>query len=262
MPKLVSLSDDDRHPIFDEFWDEVSSSQDVRHRRAFVEWSRQARPRLPKEPTTAQLEAWIDLANLVQDPDFRRAVRESLQEPHAPSQEEDRLIQAHREAAQAHREASQEFRESFPAEVPTITHPTRAEVEQCVKKGSEILREAHAAYQAGLVTDSPQAQDLADRYVACIAEASGVQDHAEMQRRMAAVHTNAKIQRAMPLAFLLSPRPGPRFPGPRFIELRRYFSLLATINGELQAEEERAAYGWLMAAVCVPGSHIEPATGN
>ncbi|HET6354560.1 TipAS antibiotic-recognition domain-containing protein [Streptomyces sp.] len=250
MHKRVSMSDDDRHQLIDEFWDEVSSSQDVRHRRAFVEWSRQARPKLPEEPTTAQLEAWIELADLVQDPDFRRAVRESLEEPHAPSQEESRLIQAHREA-------SQEFRESFPAEVPTTTRPTKAELEQCVKKGSEILREVHAAYQAGLVTDSPQAQDLADRYVACIAEASGVQDHSEMRRRMAAVHTNAKIQGAMPLALLPSPRLGPRF-----IELRRYFSLLATINGELQAEEERAAYGWLMAAVCVPGSRSEPGTGN
>ncbi|HET6356919.1 MerR family transcriptional regulator [Streptomyces sp.] len=247
MHKLVSMSDDDRDRLIDEFWDEVSDGTEPRPRRAFVEELRQARPKLPEEPTTEQLEAWIELADLVQDPDFRRVHGKLLQEHPDP-------VEYRREYIQAYHQAVQKSREALQAGVPTTSRPTRAELEQRMKKEDAFVREAHAAYQAGLATDSPQAQDLANRYVAWQAEVFGVQDHAEMRRRMAAAfHTNVERQRAKQVS------PGP---GPRLSELHRYRSLVATINGEPQAEEEQAARGWLMEAICAPGSHNEPTTEN
>lgn len=298
MHKLVSMSDDDRDRIIDEFWDEVSDGPISRPRQVYVEELRQARPKLPPEPTTDQLEAWIELADLVQDPDFRRAVRESLQEYPGPFNHEShqeirkalkeiresfpgkvptladlskqdpdfhRVLrdfpQEHRdpseygrEIIQAYRQAVQIFRASFPDGAPTTTPPTRTEWEQRVKKLNAFVREANAAYQAGLATDSPQAQDLADRYVAWRAEMAEVQDHAEMRRRIATDRrTNEKRGRATPLA---------HGPGPRLSELRTYRTLVAKINGEPQTEDKRAGIEWLMEAICVPGPHSKPTTGN
>src|SRR5205807_3885996 len=37
---------------------------------------RSAMPDLPEEPDTAQIEAWVELAELVAQPDFRRRIRQ------------------------------------------------------------------------------------------------------------------------------------------------------------------------------------------
>lgn len=74
MHKLVSMSDDDRERLLDEFWNEIVDGLEVRP--VLVERLRERRPKLPKDPTTEQLEAWIELADLAPDDDFRGAVRD------------------------------------------------------------------------------------------------------------------------------------------------------------------------------------------
>lgn len=78
MHKLVGLSDEERHQLIDEFWTEVCAGWEPPER--MVEWWRAARPELPDYPATAQLEAWIELAELVQDNEVRQAVRRQLYE--------------------------------------------------------------------------------------------------------------------------------------------------------------------------------------
>ncbi|MEO3774006.1 MerR family transcriptional regulator [Micromonospora sp. B9E7] len=78
MHKLVGLSDEERDRLIDEFWIEVSAGWEPPER--MVEWWRAARPELPDHPSAAQLEAWIELAELVQDTEVRQAVRRELYE--------------------------------------------------------------------------------------------------------------------------------------------------------------------------------------
>ncbi|PWV45064.1 MerR family transcriptional regulator [Nocardiopsis sp. L17-MgMaSL7] len=74
---LVSMSDEEREQLIDGFWNEVGADLDVPV--GFVEQLRQLRPRLPQDPSAAQLQAWVELADLVQDREFRDAVRAYLQ---------------------------------------------------------------------------------------------------------------------------------------------------------------------------------------
>ncbi|MDP9793395.1 DNA-binding transcriptional MerR regulator [Catenuloplanes nepalensis] len=76
MHKLAGMSDDERDRLLDEFWAEVSTGLEVPEK--LLGWWRSARPQLPDQPTTAQLEAWIELADLVQNREIRTAVRRQL----------------------------------------------------------------------------------------------------------------------------------------------------------------------------------------
>ena len=73
MHDLVPLSDDDRDRLLDGFWDEVTDGLTVHP--SFAEQLHRMRPTLPGEPTTEQLQAWIEPADLVRDDAFRRSVR-------------------------------------------------------------------------------------------------------------------------------------------------------------------------------------------
>ncbi len=75
MNKIAQMSDEERNRMIDEFWDEATEGLDVNPE--FVAWMRSAKPNLPDDASTEQVEAWIELAELVSDPDFRRSVRET-----------------------------------------------------------------------------------------------------------------------------------------------------------------------------------------
>ncbi|MFI6734747.1 MerR family transcriptional regulator [Nonomuraea sp. NPDC050451] len=204
MHKLVSMSDDDRDRLIDQFWNEVSNGLDVDP--AFVERLRELRPNLPEEPTTEQLEAWIELADLVRDDGFRRSVREHLHETYSTAQ--GRIMTA-------------------PATLGWI------------EQGAAVIREAQAAHRAGLPADSPQARDIAGRFLAAIAEAAGQRDTVEFRRRLAAnllvakdLH-NAELRRAA--------HESSRF--------GRYLSLVAAVNGTTREDEASVPYEWIAAAL-------------
>jgi DNA-binding transcriptional MerR regulator len=71
--KLARLSAQERKQIIDVFLDEVLGGVDAAE--GMVSHLRQATPNLPDHPTPEQVDAWVELAELVQDPDFRRGVR-------------------------------------------------------------------------------------------------------------------------------------------------------------------------------------------
>lgn len=80
MNRLASMPDEERKRLVDEFWDEVSEGLDVES--DFYAWMRSAKPELPDDPSPEQVEAWIEFAELVRDPDFRRLIR-TMSEQHA-----------------------------------------------------------------------------------------------------------------------------------------------------------------------------------
>ncbi|AWS45129.1 MerR family transcriptional regulator [Streptosporangium sp. 'caverna'] len=73
MNKLARLSAQERAAIIEDFVDEVFSGLDADPQ--LYERMRSTMPGLPDDPTPEQVDAWIELAELVTDPDFRRRMR-------------------------------------------------------------------------------------------------------------------------------------------------------------------------------------------
>ncbi|SEQ89395.1 DNA-binding transcriptional regulator, MerR family [Lentzea xinjiangensis] len=150
MHKLAGLSDHDRDRLIDDFWNEISDGLDASP--AFVDLLRSHRPILPEEPSTEQLEAWIELANLVQDQDFRRAVRQQLHDLCA---------------------------------LDGAGVMMAPEMLSAFDRGGAVLQEAHEAQQAGLPSDSARGREIAGRYVEFMRGISGEPDSPEYRRRLA-----------------------------------------------------------------------------
>jgi DNA-binding transcriptional MerR regulator len=73
MKNLATMTDEERAKLIDEFWDEVTEGLDIDP--DFDTGMRSAKPALPDDPTPEQLQAWLELAELVQDKDFRARIR-------------------------------------------------------------------------------------------------------------------------------------------------------------------------------------------
>jgi DNA-binding transcriptional MerR regulator len=73
MNKLAQLSAQERRQIIDDFVTEIFDGLDPDPGLALG--LRQATPGLPDDPSAEQVDAWVELAELVQDRDFRRRVR-------------------------------------------------------------------------------------------------------------------------------------------------------------------------------------------
>ncbi|WP_326550502.1 MerR family transcriptional regulator [Micromonospora sp. NBC_01813] len=212
MHKLVTMSDEEREQLVDDFSTEFTAGLGIDD---FVDYLRPWRPRLPADPTSEQLEAWIELADLVQDADFRQAVRRYFSDTFA-GPPADQRTQPQPPAEGTDPEADH-----------TADSQTDAEVEQLV----ELLTEARDAAEAGLPVDSPQARELAGRYLAAVAARADEPDAAAVRRQLAAADPGRQVSRYAEL-------------------LGRYQSLTATINGVPQPKAVGApATTWLHAAV-------------
>jgi DNA-binding transcriptional MerR regulator len=74
MNKLAKLSEEERNRILSDFYDETFGGLDIDP--DFERRMRSVTPDLPDDPTPEQVEAWIELAELVTDDGYRRRVRE------------------------------------------------------------------------------------------------------------------------------------------------------------------------------------------
>ncbi|GAA3763719.1 MerR family transcriptional regulator [Plantactinospora mayteni] len=77
MNKLARLSAQERQRMIDDFVDRTFAGIDPNASGAKIaEGMRQLPAELPDDPTPAQVDAWLELAELVADPEFARRVRE------------------------------------------------------------------------------------------------------------------------------------------------------------------------------------------
>jgi DNA-binding transcriptional MerR regulator len=84
MHRLAQLSDDERKRIVADFLDQAFEGLDIDP--GFERRLRSAAPELPEDPTPEQVDAWIELAELVQDPGFRRTIRRMSEQQSASRQ--------------------------------------------------------------------------------------------------------------------------------------------------------------------------------
>jgi hypothetical protein len=73
MHKLAKLSDDERRRLVNDFIDDTFGG--LQANPDFVALMRSAMPELPEDPEPEQVDAWVELAELTQDPAFRASVR-------------------------------------------------------------------------------------------------------------------------------------------------------------------------------------------
>ena len=151
MHRLVSMADEEREQVVDDFWNSVADGLDVPD--GFVERLRGERPALPDEPTADRLRAWIELADLLQDAGFRTRVRDHL-----------RLTYS---AGPGRTIASAPFQE--------FIHET----------GGPAAREVLALYRAGLPAASPHVREAATRFLEGATALSGTALTRQVRERMA-----------------------------------------------------------------------------
>jgi DNA-binding transcriptional MerR regulator len=99
MHKLATLSEDERRRLIGDFLDAAFGGLDA----GFAGIMRSMTPELPDNPEAEQVEAWVELAGLSQDPDFRAAVRR-MAEQHAAEHTQDGATGLRRDPVSAVRE--------------------------------------------------------------------------------------------------------------------------------------------------------------
>ncbi|GAA2845759.1 MerR family transcriptional regulator [Nonomuraea rubra] len=211
MHKLVSMTDEERERTIDDFWNDVGQDLDVPE--GFVDRLRAMRPVLPADPTAAQLEAWIELADLVSDPAFRDAVRTYLRDTYSPP--EARLL------------ATEPFQE--------FMHVS----------GATLMEELLAAQRAGQSPRSPGVQQAVIRFMEAAAGLSGTPLTPELRDRMADGYRQVPgLLRQIADEDAASGRPV------YDSTHGRYLSLVALINGTpAEADHDPIPYAWIADAM-------------
>ncbi len=149
MNELARMSDEERQRILDDFFEEVFGPYQLDPQ--FEQHMRSVRIELPDDPSTEQLEAWVELAKLVQDPDFRESVK--------------------RMSAQ-HEERRRNGTDMSP--------PSDNQMESF----NHAIAQAREALDAGIAPESEEAKAFAARVNTKWAEALGVPDDERVVERL------------------------------------------------------------------------------
>ncbi|MDA0563421.1 MerR family transcriptional regulator [Streptomonospora sp. S1-112] len=219
MHKLVSMTDEERERVIDDFWNEVGAGLSVPE--GFVERLRRMRPVLPEEPTAAQLEAWIELADLVGDAKFRAAVRSYLERTYSSG--EGRVVAG---------AAFQEF---------------------MYGSGTALVEEVLAAYRAGESPRSARAQQAVTRFMEGAAAVSGARLTPQLRDRM------AEMYRQVPELLRRIAEEDAASTEPVYGDTHgRYMELVGVINGDAPQEDPEALpYAWIAEAMA-SGAPVGP----
>lgn len=147
MHKLARLSDEERRRIITDFIDESFAGLDLNP--DFTAKMRSALPELPDDPEPEQVDAWVELAELVGDPGFRTSVR--------------RMAEA---------QAADVSGGTYPDDPARLAELTREKVDQAVADG--------------VAPDSAAARPIVDELAGAYADASQTTDDAEFRRGLLA----------------------------------------------------------------------------
>ena len=149
MNELARMSDEERQRILDDFFEEVFGPYELDPQ--FEQHMRSVRIELPDDPTTEQLEAWVELAKLVQDPDFRSSIK--------------RMSQQHEEQRRSGKDMSP---------------PENNQMEAF----NFAIAQAREALEAGIAPESDAAREVVARVNANWAEALGVPNDERVVERL------------------------------------------------------------------------------
>ncbi|WP_455361006.1 MerR family transcriptional regulator [Streptomyces sp. SYSU K21746] len=146
MHRLAQLSEDERRRLIGDFLDAVFGGLDAAP--AFAGVMRSMTPELPDNPEAEQVQAWVELAEMSLDPDFRAVVRRMAEDQAAEQARSD-------------------------------TMGPRRDIAAAVRD------QAGPALTAGLDPASPQADPIVAAFTAHYAHLLGRPDDVELRRRLA-----------------------------------------------------------------------------
>lgn len=135
--ELARLSEEERQAILDDFFDEVFGGLELDP--GFERMMRSVRVELPDDPSTEQLEAWIELANMVRDPDFRSSIRRMSERHHEMRAGGADLSGASQEQMAAFEHTMAQAREALDAGVDPRSPEAAAVVARVNEKWSEVV---------------------------------------------------------------------------------------------------------------------------
>jgi DNA-binding transcriptional MerR regulator len=151
---FAQASAEESRRIMEEFLDSIfADHQD----NPFAQRMRTTLPVLPDEPSTERIDAWVELAGLVQDSEFRARVREMI-------------VEGERQRAAS-----------------GITETDQA----TQRAGQAVVDRAGTAVSQGVATDSPEALAIVDEVVPLFSAAASKADSPEYRRELA--HQLAKF---------------------------------------------------------------------
>lgn len=85
MNRIANATAEERRRLTDEFLDSIFDFGDGPVSNEFTEWMRRMKPDLPDDPTDQQIDAWLELAELMRDSGFRDRLREMGRATFGPS---------------------------------------------------------------------------------------------------------------------------------------------------------------------------------
>ncbi|MFF7359478.1 MerR family transcriptional regulator [Streptomyces sp. NPDC008125] len=145
MHRLAQLSEDERRRLIVDFLDAVYGGLDA---SVFAGVMRSMTPELPDDPETEQVEAWVELAAMSLDPDFRTLVRRMTED-----------------------QAAEQDRNDAPGPRPDIA--------------ATVRDQAGPALTAGIDPASPQADPIVAAFTAHYAHLLDRPDDVGLRRRLA-----------------------------------------------------------------------------
>lgn len=146
MQKLAQLSEDERRRLTGDFLDAVFGGLDAAP--VFAGVMRSMTPEMPDNPKTEQVQAWMELAEMSLDPDFRAAVRRMAED-----------------------QAAEQTRSDMTVPRRDIT--------------AAVRDQAGPALTVGIDPASPQADPIVAAFTAYYAQLLGHPDDIELRRRLA-----------------------------------------------------------------------------
>jgi DNA-binding transcriptional MerR regulator len=170
MAAFASASADEAGRIMEEFLSSVFADHD---NNPFAVRMRAALPALPDEPTDAEVDAWIELAGLVGDPEFRERVRQMVIQGE---------LQRNASGISDTDEATQ-------------------------RAGMAVVEKASAAVAAGITPDSPGAGPIVTEVVGLFASAVGRDDDHAYRAELAAqleMFSDRRVERYWQLIDLIN----------------------------------------------------------
>jgi DNA-binding transcriptional MerR regulator len=154
MTAFAQASAEESRRIMEEFLDSIFADQQD---NPFAQRMRTTLPVLPDEPSIERIDAWVELAGLVQDSEFRARVREMI-------------VEGERQRAAS-----------------GITETDQA----TQRAGQAVADRAGTAVSQGVATDSPEALAIVDEVVPLFSAAASKADSPEYRRELA--HQLAKF---------------------------------------------------------------------
>jgi DNA-binding transcriptional MerR regulator len=152
MNRIAQATADERRRIIEEFLDSIFEGVPVDP--GFAARMRSATPELPDDPTDEQVDAWIELADLVRDEDFRARLRAMSRRSFGDRRPDD------------------------PPDEPPDDPP--GDPQAWTRVAEQVTAKAGAAVEAGIAPDSAEAAPVVDELVAEF----GVSDRVQLLDRL------------------------------------------------------------------------------